>query len=251
MHKILLAADYGVPQLRRRLFIVGTRTDYAFDWPVQTHMGAVRRDAIALWEQRRATEFPHLQPHIPLWDAISDLPPLEAGAGDEKTLYTGPPLTAYQRALRGRAKRLYDHQAASLPQQHLELVRHVQEGETWREIPEEKLPERFKKIRRTDGTNLFARPERSRPSYTIITQFGNVTTGAYTHPIQNRAFSAREGARIQSFPDSFRFHGSLTSKYRQIGNAVPPLLADAAQLSPMVLRSRLEAAAHMRYPGSA
>jgi len=98
-------------------------------------------------------------------------------------------------------------------------------GMTWREIPRELLPERFAKIRRTDGTNLFARPERSRPSYTIITQFGNVTTGAYTHPLQDRALSAREGARIQSFPDWYRFTGSLSSKYRQIGNAVPPLLA--------------------------
>lgn len=53
-----------------------------------------------------------------------------------------------------------------------------------------------------------------------------MTTGAYTHPIENRAFSAREGARIQSFPDRYRFYGSMTSKYRQIGNAVPPHLAE-------------------------
>ena len=138
---------------------------------------------------------------------------------------TAHPISRPQRLLRGRSKRLYDHQVTSLPKQHLELVSHVGEGETWREIPQHLLPERFKKIRHTDGTNLFARPERTRPSYTIITQFGNVTTGAYTHPTQDRAFSAREGARIQSFPDSFRFYGSLLSKYKQIGNAVPPMLA--------------------------
>ncbi|MFC5949756.1 DNA cytosine methyltransferase [Pseudonocardia lutea] len=224
-HKIVLAADFGVPQLRRRLMIVGNRVGKVFQWPEQTHMGAVRRDAIALWEKRRLEKFPHLERHLTLWDAISDLPAISAGGGVEERRYTKAPLTAYQAALRGSSDLLFDHQATPLPQVHLDLIKHVAEGQTWREIPQELLPERFAKIRRTDGTNLFARPDRNRPSYTIITQFGNVTTGAYTHPNQDRAFTAREGARIQSFPDDFRFIGNLTSKYRQIGNAVPPLLA--------------------------
>lgn len=131
----------------------------------------------------------------------------------------------YQEQLMQGSDFLFDHQSPTLPEVHHALIKHVGEGQTWREIPEHLLPERFSKIRRSDGTNLFARPERDRPSYTIITQFGNVTTGAYTHPTQDRALSAREGARIQSFPDTYRFYGNLTSKYRQIGNAVPPLLA--------------------------
>ncbi|MGY1635426.1 DNA cytosine methyltransferase [Geodermatophilus sp. SYSU D00742] len=224
-HKIVLAADYGVPQLRRRLLVVGTRTGGAFPWPRQTHMGAVRRDAIELWERRRQEKFPHLAPHRTLWDAISDLPALPDGGGEEESRYRTKPQGEYQALMRGENSVLWDHQSPVLPQVHYDLIRHVREGQTWREIPVELLPERFAKIRRTDGTNLFARPERTRPSYTIITQFGNVTTGAYTHPTQDRAFSAREGARIQSFPDSYRFYGNLTSKYRQIGNAVPPLLA--------------------------
>ncbi len=229
--QILLAADYGIPQLRKRLIIVGTRTGYRFDWPEKTHMGAVRRDAIDLWEKRRLSSFPHLARHRTLWDAISDLPPLGSGGGIEKDRFVGPPESHYQRLLRGRTRNLYDHQAPELPVAHEDLIRHVKEGETWREIPRDLLPGRFSKIRRTDGTNLFARPDRNRPSYTITTQFGNVTTGAYTHPAENRAFSAREGARIQSFPDSFRFYGNLTSKYRQIGNAVPPMLAQLVATS--------------------
>lgn len=160
-----------------------------------------------------------------LWDAISDLPPLGDGGGAPVAPYAGPSSTKYQASLRGRSRRLYDHESPVLPEVHLDLIRHVKEGQTWREIPEELLPPRFARIRRTDGTNLFARPDRRRPSYTIITQFGNVTTGAYTHPAEDRPLSAREGARIQSFPDSYRFYGALSSKYRQIGNAVPPLLA--------------------------
>jgi DNA (cytosine-5)-methyltransferase 1 len=205
--------------------IVGSRTDYEFRWPDQIHMGAVRRDAIDLWERRRLQHFPHLAPHRSLWDAISDLPRIAAGEGKEVSAYDRPPESEYQRLLRGNSRKLFDHQAPPMPEVHLELIRHVKEGETWREIPRHLLPLRFAKIRRTDGTNLFARPDRNRPSYTIITQFGNVTTGAYTHPELDRALSAREGARIQSFPDSYRFSGDLTAKYRQIGNAVPPLLA--------------------------
>lgn len=239
-HRILLAADYGVPQVRKRLFIVGTRTDYGFEWPAQTHMGAVRRDAIELWERRRLERYPHLEPHRSLWSAISDLPEIPAGGGEEVADYAKPPATDYQRLMRGRARKLYDHEAPPMPDVHLELIRHVKEGQTWREIPHELLPARFAKIRRTDGTNLFARPDRNRPSYTIITQFGNVTTGAYTHPLQNRALSAREGARIQSFPDSYRFYGTLTSKYRQIGNAVPPLMAQ------VVAEALLKAMSHPR-----
>ncbi|MFL6238994.1 MAG: DNA cytosine methyltransferase [Actinomycetes bacterium] len=224
-HRILLAADFGVPQLRRRLIIIGTRTKQPIRWPEQTHFGGVRRDTVHLWKERHKRLFPHLSPHLTLWDAISDLPAIPAGGGRPISKYTKKPRTDYQRAMRGEQEELLNHEAPPLPDVHYELIKHVAEGETWREIPVDKLPARFAKIRRTDGTNLFARPERNRPSYTIITQFGNVTTGAYTHPLQDRAFSAREGARIQSFPDGFNFLGPLTSQYRQIGNAVPPLLA--------------------------
>jgi DNA (cytosine-5)-methyltransferase 1 len=230
-HRLLLAADFGVPQLRKRLFVVGTLTDYRFQWPTQTHMGAYRRDAIDLWERRRRERYPHLARHRSLWDAIGDLPPVSAGGGTEVSAYRWEPKTDYQRHMRGRTARLYDHQATPLSEAHRQLIRHVQEGQTWRDIPRELLPERFQRIRRTDGTNLFARPDRNRPSYTIITQFGNVTTGAYTHPSQDRALSAREGARIQSFRDSYRFYGPLSSKYRQVGNAVPPMLARAVALA--------------------
>lgn len=226
-HKLMLAADYGVPQLRKRLLIVGTKRAERFRFPKATHMGAYRRDAIELWDKRRREKFPHLKPHLSVWDAISDLPPVTAGGGSEVSRYTTEPQTDYQRLIRGTESVLYDHQAMPLPDVHLQLVRHVAEGQTWREIPPELLPERFKKIRRTDSTNLFARLDRSRPAYTITTQAYNVTTGCYTHPTQDRAITAREAARAQSFPDSYRFLGGLTSKFAQIGNAVPPLLAEA------------------------
>jgi DNA mismatch endonuclease Vsr len=80
-------------------------------------------------------------------------------------------------------------------------------------------------MRRTDSTNLFGRLDWDLPAYTITTQFNNVTGGCFTHPSEDRALSIREGARLQSFPDRFEFTGTASSRCRQIGNAVPPLLA--------------------------
>jgi DNA mismatch endonuclease Vsr len=96
-------------------------------------------------------------------------------------------------------------------------------------------------MRRTDSTNLLGRLEPILPAYTINTQFYNVTTGCYTHPFEDRALSVREGARIQTFPDTYKFSGSLPSKCRQIGNAVPPVLAAvlAASIAQSILGDNL------------
>lgn len=230
--QLLLAADYGIPQLRRRLFIVGTRLPPGtFAFPERTHVGALRRDHRQLWEQRRLVEWPHLDPHVGVWDAISDLPVIEAGGGRNRCRYDHPARTRLQRRLRAGSRWLYDHEAAPLSEHHLRQVEHVPEGGSWRDIPLDLLPKRFAHIRRTDSTTLFGRLERRFPAYTITTQFNNVTTGCYLHPRQHRALSAREAARIQTFPDRYRFVGSLESKRRQIGNAVPPLMAAAVARS--------------------
>lgn len=225
-HELLLAAAYGIPQLRRRLLIVGTRLPATFDFPERTHVGALRRDHRELWERRRLAEWPDLPGHVGVWEAISDLPAIAAGGGCARARYGGPAQTEFQRRLRAGAHRLYDHEAAPLSEGHLRQIEHVPEGGSWRDIPVELLPKRFARIRRTDSTTLFGRLDRDFPAYTITTQFTNVTTGCYVHPLQHRALSAREGARIQTFPDRYRFVGSLESKCRQIGNAVPPLLAE-------------------------
>ena len=221
---ILLAADYGVPQLRRRLFVVGVEDGIDFEFPTPTHLGGWRRDFLDKWEAERIRR--GLLRHITLGEAIGDLPPILDSTIPADT-YLRPAESGYERLMRrGSKEKLTDHEVRRLGPAHAELVKHVPIGGTWRDIPPHLLPDRFRGgMRRTDSTNLLGRLDPNRPSYTITTQFNNVTAGCFTHPFEDRALSLREGARLQSFPDSYTFYGTTASRCRQIGNAVPPMLA--------------------------
>lgn len=240
---ILLAANYGVPQLRRRLFVVGVAEGLNFEFPEPTHMGGWRRDSLDKWEEERIRL--GLLRHLTLTDAIGDLPSL--AAGEAKAAYRREAESGYEKLMRSRWRgELRDHEASTLGDKHLALLRHVPAGGTWRDIPPHLLPERFQGgMRRTDSTNLLGRLDLERPSYTITTQFNNVTAGCFAHPTENRALSVREGARLQSFPDAFEFTGTRASRCRQIGNAVPPLLAQHLASS---LATALDAEAKPRRP---
>lgn len=221
--KILLAADFGVPQRRRRLFVVGVLGDEQFQWPAETHMGGWRRDTLHFWEARRIAS--GKLPHISCWEAIRDLPPQTAGAPASASYGGRASTSPIATWLRRRNRVLRDHESAPLSDDHRRLLEWVPRGGTWRDIPPHLLPDRFRGMRRTDSTNLYGRLDPSRPAYTINTQFENPSTGCYTHPFEDRALTIREGARLQTFPDTYTFVGTLTSRCRQIGNAVPPLLA--------------------------
>lgn len=103
---------------------------------------------------------------------------------------------------------------------------YIPEGGNWQDIPLSVTDTRLSNIRATGGrTTYYGRLSWDKPSYTIATYFNRVGNGCNLHPSQNRVMSNREAARLQSFPDSFIFQGSKASQYKQIGNAVPPLLA--------------------------
>jgi DNA (cytosine-5)-methyltransferase 1 len=102
----------------------------------------------------------------------------------------------------------------------LKRMSFVPEGGNQKDIPKEfKPPQKF--------LNTYGRLHRDKPSNTIHTRFDVASTGSLYHPTENRALTVREGARLQSFPDSYEFSGKKGSQYRQVGNAVPPLLAKA------------------------
>jgi DNA (cytosine-5)-methyltransferase 1 len=110
----------------------------------------------------------------------------------------------------------------------VEMVKHIPEGGNWSNIPEEIPSQRLAQIRKSGGrTTYYGRLKNDKPSYTISTYFNRIGNGCFIHPNQNRLISIREGARLQSFKDSFIFYGSKASQYKQVGNAVPPLLARA------------------------
>ncbi len=212
-HRVLKAEEYGIPQERRRVFFVGNRIGATFNWPKQTH-----------------GEGKGLSPFVTVWDAISDLPPLKTVDGDEERAYPSNPKTDYQKMLRKGSPKLYNHVAPYLAPINMERLKHISAGGSWRDIPVRLLPAGMKSARRCDHTKRYGRLEKSGLASTILTKC-DPHWGAFIHPTQDRTLTVREAARLQSFPDYFKFHGPRGEQYRQVGNAVPPLLAKAVATS--------------------
>jgi DNA (cytosine-5)-methyltransferase 1 len=216
--KTLKAEEFGVPQERRRMFFIATRTNAPIAFPTPTHGVG-------------------LCPFVNVWDAISDLPPVHTGDKDLDRAYAGPAKNAYQRLLRGKQKRVSNHVPPRLASVNEERMKHIPAGGSWRDIPFELLPAGMRRAKRSDHTKRYGRPRKTDLACTILTKC-DVHWGAYIHPEQDRAITVREAARLQSFPDSFVFQGSRTEQYRQVGNAVPPLLG--RRVAEAVLQSMLE-----------
>jgi len=212
---VLLAADYGVPQLRYRFFMVGTLEDIDISFPAPTHHGS-------------ASDGLFTRPYVTVGEATGDLPEISAEHQDDvPVVLGGKPTNDFLRYVRDGAGEVFNHLCSATAKINLDRASYVPEGGNWKDIPPRLLPQRLFACRMTDHSTTYARLRRDQPSFTITSLFGNITAGAFTHPTQNRALSVREGARLQSFRDRFRFHGPRNSQYRQIGNAVPPLLARA------------------------
>jgi DNA (cytosine-5)-methyltransferase 1 len=239
---ILLAADFGVPQLRRRLVFVGNRTGSEICFPAATHGNP------DLWKNF-SLPFAHLSRighgkegevfgHVSFADACDDLPAVDEGGCVDGAAYGAPARTEYQRMIRGGSTLVRQHEAAELSKLDGIAARTLQQGQNWRDLPAEVLPPRFSKIRRYDATTLLRRLRADHPAYTITTKFNEATTGAFIHPTQARTLTLREAARLQAFPDDFIFEGTASQIRQQIGNAVPPLLARcvAEAIKPAIMR---------------
>ena len=191
--KILSADQYGIPQKRKRLFIVGVKNT--------------------------AYEFPHAssKPPITLWDAINDLPLLETSS-DVCTSYARNPSNTFQKLMRTNSKILNNNEITHHTQKTKNIIKLVPEGNNYKCLP--------KHLKNTRKVHIaWTRLDGNKPSSTIDTGHRH-----HFHPKADRVPTVRESARIQSFPDNFKFIGSKTSQYRQVGNAVPPLLAYAIAL---------------------
>ena len=222
----LLAAQYGAPQMRWRLIIIGWRKDlgipagYGFPQPTagKSAIGDLLPNVtIPQWQ---------LEGFVTTAQAIGDLPPVEAG--EEATKYVGPPTGPYQELMRaGLGDELSNHYAARLSEANLTRLRHIKPGQDWRDLPHELLPAGMQRALRKDHTRRYRRMTWDGIPRSVITRFRDPKSGEYTHPDQDRTITIREAARLQGFPDSFVFHGDRSSQYDQVGNAVPAQLAEA------------------------
>lgn len=234
--KILQAAHYGVPQSRWRLFIVGSKVG-AYEFPIPTHnakitANIVRGSELTFHIPKEPDLFIHLLPPTTVFDAISDLPVLNNGEQYPVSGYSEPAKSKYQSLMRRESDSLSCHTTSNLGDLQMERVRAIsKQGSNWRDLPDHLLPDNIKKQVQKYGPAFGNAARFGRLSWdgrftTILTQ-PHLYWGSFIHPTQDRVISVRETARAQSFPDSFSPFGGLSSQYRQIGNAVPPMLSEA------------------------
>lgn len=192
-YKVLLASEYGVPQNRRRAFFVGLKNTNPnnFIFPEKTHLTPLSCE-----------------------QAISDLPEYSVNNGDN---YPSNPESDYQKTMRysddNKNTGLYNHQVTNHTEKTVSIIAQVPDGGNYKDLP--------KSLQNTRKVNIaWTRFNSKKPSFTIDTGHRH-----HFHYQFNRVPTVRESARLQSFPDSFIFAKTKTSQYKQVGNAVPPILA--------------------------
>lgn len=186
-YKIMMASEYGVPQNRKRVVFVGLKNSAEFKFP----------------------DGNYINQKITASEAISDLPDEELQDGSP---YISPPQSDYQQQIRKGSSYIYNHQITKHTDQTKSIIGLVPDGGNYKSLPEE--------LQDTRRVNIaWTRLNSKKPSFTIDTGHNH-----HFHYKYNRVPTPRESARIQSFPDTFIFHGKKNDQLKQIGNAVPPLL---------------------------
>ncbi len=232
--RILYAAHYGVPQMRWRAFILGNRVgvDPHEMFPLPTHYAKGRANFTKSLDGQNLVlpdDVVRDTARLPFTDvdaAIGDLPPINATEACADLSYATAPASEFQRYARAQGGPLTNHKCSGLGPTNLERLPHIPQGGSWRDIPHDLLPEGMKRARRSDHTKRYGRLHPEGLASTILTKC-DPHWGSYIHPNQDRIISVREAARFQAFPDHIQFYGSLTEQYQQVGNAVPPMLAQA------------------------
>ena len=207
--RLLNAADYGAPQIRERVILVGTQSARPFLYPQPTHYNPELGE-------------PHdkgLKPYVSLGEALGDLPSIKSG--ERATSYACEPQNDYQRAMRaGAPEVIEEHETARNNERMVALMEALPDGGSPKDVAEELRP-------KSGFANCYCKLWWNRPSTTITRNLGCPSSSRCVHPRDSRPLTTREGARLQGFPDHYIFCGSRADKHLQIGNAVPTFLSAA------------------------
>jgi len=188
--KVLTAADYGVPQMRRRCFIVASRDTITPDFPSPSHGSKSIRDL-----------FNPIEKYWSAWEAISDLSILENGDGHEPMHYSMESNNVYQAEMRGSMTHLYDHITRKLNPTQYARITSINPGQGIKDLPDELRP-------KSGYSGAYGRLDFENPAPTITRWVFHPGSGRFAHPKEKRMITTREVARLQSFSDDFRFIGT-------------------------------------------
>jgi DNA (cytosine-5)-methyltransferase 1 len=205
-YKVFNASDYGVPQNRKRLILIGSKYKFDLEKSIKDTISKLENKDLFLrsWS---------------IYDAISDLHFKNENQYLPKQKYLIRQQTLYQKYLKRNSKIIHNHTIPFHSAKVIDRIKRLQQGENWQNLIEK---EEIKSVH----SGAYGRMKWDDISVTITTRFDTPSAGKFIHPVENRNITIREAARLQSFPDDFVFYGNKTSICKQIGNAVPPLLAE-------------------------
>lgn len=214
----LNAVDFCVPQKRQRIFLLGSRF-------------INKKFKLMIGEEysKKILKLKKQSNPIPCSDALGDLP-LPTKEKDILIQYNSSQLSEYTKLMREKSNgKVSLHFIPTMSEKDKLFIRYIAPGGNYRDIPDELSTPRIMKFKKTGGrTTTYGRLHPDKPAYTINTYFNRPNVGANYHYSEERLITPREGLRLQSFPDYFTpIYNSQRSLYRQIGNAVPPLLSRA------------------------
>ncbi len=209
-YKLLNAADYGAPQIRERVVMIGSKLETDFQYPKRTHCDPAEN--LNLFAEG-------LKPYLTLEEAISDLPFIKSG--EESFAYASEPKNEFQKLMRkDSGGKLSDHNAPNNNANLVKLMELLPDGGTPEDLPDNLRP-------KSGFKNTYCRLWWKRPATTITRNLSTPSSSRCIHPKAPRPLTTREGARIQCFPDNYQFYGSRSDRNLQIGNAVPTFLSTA------------------------
>lgn len=220
--KLLYAPDFGIPQIRKRVFFVGLKdSDIDYEFPK------------ALFEKEQ---------YVTCEDAIGDLPSLQTDDGNiiygaELQAYPCSPQNEYQKMMRKDSPFIFNHIGCIPIEKTRKMISLVPEGKNYKALPPE-----YRQLYKYH--EALTRYHSKKPSLTI-----NTGHRSHFHYKYNRIPTVRESARLQSFPDDFVFYGNKQQQYKQVGNAVPPILGRVvAEQLKKYLKSNTDSLNHSNMP---